>query len=168
MSKRLKWGLAILIVLSVALVAQATILQNYYLPLVYRQLPTPTPTPKTECLSGKVTGVCITELKYKGGSEEEVISVKNLSSSVEMKDWRLSSDSGNKFDLTFDFTLAKSATVKIWTKGGTNNSTNIYMNWPTEFWNDTSDCAYLRIPADGETVDAVCYGTSGLFFKPEQ
>ena len=103
MSKRLQWGLAILIVLSIAFVAQATVLQNYYLPLVYRQVPTPTPTPKTECLSGKTSGVCITDLEYKGGIDEEVISIKNLSSSVDMKDWRITSDTGNKFDITFDF-----------------------------------------------------------------
>jgi hypothetical protein len=168
MSKKLKWGLAALIVLSVAFVAQATVLQNYYLPLVYRQKPTPTPTPKTQCLSGKNSGVCVTELKYKGGIDEEVISIKNLSSSVDMKDWRITSDSGNKFDITFDFTLAKGATVKVWTKGGTNNSTNIYMNWPTEFWNDSKDCAWIKIPAESETVDGLCYGISGLFFEPVQ
>jgi hypothetical protein len=168
MSKRLKWGLATLIVLSVVFVAQATILQNYYIPLVYRQLPTPTPTPKTECLSGKTSGVCITDLDYKGGIDEEVISIKNLSSSIDMKDWRISSDTGSKFDITFDFTLAKGATVKVWTKGGTNNSTNIYMNWPTEFWKDNKDCAYIKIPDEGETVDGICYGVNGLFYEPTQ
>lgn len=85
-----------------------------------------------------------------------------------MEDWRISSDTGNKYDITFDFILAKGATVKVWTKNGTNNSTNIYMNWPTEFWKDNKDCAYIKNPDEGKTVDGVCYGVNGLFFEPTQ
>lgn len=71
--------------------------------------------------------------------------------------WRISSDSGNKFDLAQEFTLSTGASVNIWTKIGTNSSTNIYMNQTTEFWLNTSDCAYVK-DADGQKIDAICYG----------
>jgi hypothetical protein len=172
MSRKFKWFIAILVVLSVVIVAQATSLQSTYLPLVYNQeptatpthtpTPTVTPTPSTECLSGKDEGVCITDIIYKPTTSQldEVVSIKNLgSSSVEMEGWRLSSDSGNKFDITGEFTLPTGATVKVWTKSGDNTTTNIFMNRTTEFWNNNGDKAYLR-DNEGKVVDSICYGTA--------
>lgn len=172
MSRKFKWVIAILVVLSVVIVAQATSLQSTYLPLVYNQeptatpthtpTPTVTPTPSTECLSGKDEGVCITDIVYKPTTSQldEVVSIKNLgSSSVELEGWRLSSDSGNKFDITGEFTLPTGATVKVWTKSRDNTTTNIFMNRTTEFWNNHGDKAYLR-DNEGKVVDSICYGTA--------
>jgi len=175
MSSKLKWALAALIVLSVVIIAQATSLQSRYIPLAYNKylVATPTNTPKPgECLSGKTKGVCITDIDYKPITSEldEFVSIKNKgNSSVEMELWRVSSDSGNKFDLLDEFTLAVGSTVKIWTKNGDNNSTNIYMDREIQFWNDSKDCAYLKDLSDPKntiTIDGVCYGTSGLFYSP--
>ena len=173
MSSKLKWALAALIVLSVVIIAQATSLQSLYIPLAYNKylIATPTKTPKPgECLSGKTKGVCITDIDYKPTTSplDEFVSIKNKgNSSVDMELWRVSSDSGNKFDLLDEFTLAVGSTVKIWTKHGDNNSTNIYMDRDIEFWNDNSDCAWLKDASDSrKTIDGVCYGTNGLFYSP--
>jgi len=180
MSRKFKWVIAILVVLSVVIVAQATSLQSTYLPLVYNQEPTATPThtptptvaptPSTECLSGKDEGVCITDVIYKPTTSQldEVVSIKNLgSSSVEMEGWRLKSERGYKFIITGKFTLPIGATVKVWTKPGVNNSTNIYMNSATEFWKDNADCAYLRDNSEPErkTIDRICW-KDGHFYVP--
>lgn len=171
MSNKLKWSLAALIVLGVVFIAQATSLNSLYLPLVYNKylIATATNTPKpSECLSGKTKGVCITDIDYKPITSplDEFVSIKNKgNSSVDMELWRVSSDSGNKFDLLDEFTLSVGATVKIWTKHGDNNSTNIYMDREIEFWNDSTDCAYLKDDSR-KTIDGVCYGNNGLFYSP--
>jgi hypothetical protein len=173
MSNRLKWFLAALIALGVVFIAQATSLSSLYLPLVYNKylIATPTNTPKPgECLSGKTNGVCITDIDYKPITSplDEFVSIKNKgNSSVNMELWRVSSDSGNKFDLIDEFTLSVSATVKIWTKHGDDNSTNIYMDLENEFWNDSKDCAWLKDDSDPrKTIDGVCYGTNGQIYSP--
>ena len=180
MSGKFKWIIAILVVLSVVIIAQATSLQSTYLPLVYNQeptatpthtpTPTVTPTPSTECLSGKDEGVCITDVIYKPTTSQldEVVSIKNLgSSSVEMEGWRLKSERGYKFVITGEFTLPIGDTVKVWTKPGVNNSTNIYMNSATEFWKDNADCAYLRDNSEPtrKTIDRICW-KDGHFYVP--
>ncbi len=178
MSGKIKWIIAILAVLSVVLIAQATALQNIYLPLVYNQQPTATPTrtstptvaptPSTECLSGKKDGVCITDIIYKPTTSQldEVVSIKNLgSSSVELEGWRLKSERGYLFVITGEFTLPNGATIKVWTKSGVNNSTNIYMNSDTEFWKDNADCAYLKDNSEPtrKTIDSICW-KDGQFY----
>ena len=180
MSRKLKWVVLILVVLSVVTIAQATALQSLYLPLVYNQKPTATPTrtatptvtptPSTECLSGKKSGVCITDIIYKPTTSplDEVVSIKNLgSSSVELEGWRLISERGYKFDMTGEFTLPTGATVKVWTKPGDNNSTNIFMNRTTEFWKDNEDCAYLKDNSEPtrKTIDKICW-KDGRFYFP--
>ena len=180
MSGKIKWVIAILAVLSVVIIAQATALQNLYLPLVYNQEPTATPTrtstptvsptPSTECLSGKKDGVCITDIIYKPTTSklDEVVSIKNLgSSSVELEGWLLKSElRDSKFIVTGEFTLPKGATVKVWTKSGDNNSTNIYMNRDTQFWKDNEDCAYLKDnsePDRRKTIDSICWKVDNLY-----
>ena len=181
MSRKLKWVVLILVVLSVVTIAQATALQSTYLPLVYNQeptatptrtaTPTVTPTPSTECLSGKKSGVCITDIIYKPTTSplDEVVSIKNLgSSSVELEGWRLSGERRDyKFDITGEFTLPTGATVKVWTKPGDNNSTNIFMNRTTEFWKDNEDCAWLR-DENKDLVDSICWIADIQYYVPTQ
>jgi len=63
--------------------------------------------------------------------------------------------------------LSSSSTVKIWTKSGTNDSSNLYMNWPEQFWLDDADCAWLKDDSQPrKTIDAICYGISGLLYVP--
>jgi hypothetical protein len=73
-----------------------------------------------------------------------------------MEDWRISSDSGNKYDLTFKFSLSSNATVKVWTKSGDNDTDELFMDREEEFWNDHADCVYV-VDDDRDLIDAYCY-----------
>jgi len=106
-------------------------------------------------------------LAYTGGVSNESISIKNLgSSAVDMQNWRVVNDSSEKYDIP-KFSLSGSSTVKIWTKSGTNDNNDLYMNRTTQFWLDNQDCAYLRDDSQPrKTIDAICYGITGLMYIP--
>ena len=183
MKKNLMWVIAVCILLSIVMIVQAAQLNTIYMPVVFgskptpTQTPTPTKTPKPtstpapgQCLSGKTTGLCITSIVYKpltGGALNESISIKNLgSSAVDMENWRVVNDRSEKFDIP-KFSLSGSSTVQIWTKSGTNDSKNLYMDRTVEFWNDNMDCAYLRDDSQPrKTIDAICYGINGQLYVP--
>jgi hypothetical protein len=172
MSSKIKWVLAAVIVLSVVVIAQATALNNYYMPVIYvgpTITPTKTPTQKpTECIVQEFPvsklKVCFTDIVYKPTSSplDEWVTIKNLgNSAVDMEDWRISSDSGNKYDFP-KFTLNTGQTVKVWTKSGSNSSSTLYMNRTQEFWKDNKDCGYLKDDSR-TTINAFCYSTTGTF-----
>ncbi len=98
--------------------------------------PTRTPTPKP--------GVYIIDI-VSNPTTEEYIEIKNTSSNgVDMKEWAIKADwSGERYVFP-DFTLGGGKTVKVWSKVGTDTSTNLYWNLSTEVWKDTHDTAYLR------------------------
>jgi hypothetical protein len=121
-------------------------------------------------LTGKTSGLCITSIIYKpqsGGALNESISIKNLgSSAVDIENWRVVNDQSEKFDIP-KYSLNGNTTVKIWTKTGTDDSLNIYMDSSVQFWNDTKDCAYLRDDSQPrKTIDAICYGINGQLYIP--
>jgi hypothetical protein len=79
--------------------------------------------------------------------------------SVDMSGWLLrDEDPNNKFFFP-DFTLGPGQSVKVWTKAGFNDSSNLYWNRTEPVWDDHSDCIYLR-DADNNLVDALCYHES--------
>jgi hypothetical protein len=173
MSRKTKWGFAIVMVLSVVIIAQATTINNYYFPGVFAEptlTPTPTPTPKPKDCIVQIfpvskLKVCFTDIDFKptGSPLDEWVTIKNLgNSAVEMDSWRISSDSGNIYDFP-DFTLNTGQTVKVWTKNGTNSSSVLYMNRDTEFWKDNGDCGYLKSFDPRKTVNSFCYSSTGLF-----
>ena len=174
MSRKIKWVFAIIMVLSVVIIAQATAINNYYLPTIYvgpTITPTPTPTQKpTECIVQNFPvsklKVCFTDIVFKPTSSplDEWVTIKNLgNNAVEMEGWRISSDTGNKYEFP-KFTLKTGQTVKVWTKKGSNSSSQLYMNRDLEFWKDNRDCGYLKDSSDPRrTINAFCYPTAGLF-----
>jgi hypothetical protein len=113
--------------------------------------PTPTRTPTPE------PGVYIVDIVYDpNNSLDEYIEIKNTGSSVDMKDWWIKEDRyGNRYDFP-DFTLGKGDSVRVWTKIGTDNDTNLYMDRTTEFWHNSHDTALLR-DDEGEIVDSYDY-----------
>jgi hypothetical protein len=114
------------------------------------QTRTPTTTPKT--------GVYILEIYYNPPSSplNEYVSIKNLSGkAIVMTGWTLRDDSKNIYTFPV-FTLGQLATVKVWTKSGINDSSNLYWNSPVEIWNNHGDCAYLRNDKN-DKVDSTCY-----------
>jgi hypothetical protein len=182
MSSKIKWILAALMALSVVIIAQATAINNYYMPFVRLDptlTPTPTPTQKpTECINQvfpvSKLKVCFTDIVYKptGSSLDEWVKIKNLgNSAVEMEDWRIVSDSSSAtFKYIFPkFTLSAGQTVKVWTKIGTNSSSQLYMNRDVQFWKDNGDCGYLKDDTGdtGKKINSFCYSTN-RFFAPAQ
>lgn len=172
MSRKFKWIVAAVMVLSVVIIAQATANNNYYLPTIYvgpTITPTPTPTQKpTECIvqSFPVSKlkICFTDIDFKPTTSplDEWVKIKNIgNNSAEMEGWRISSDTGNKYDFPA-FTLKVGQTVTVWTKSGTNSSSVLYMNRELEFWKDNGDCGYLKDDSR-RTINSFCYSAAGLF-----
>ena len=179
MSRQIKWILAAVMVLSVVIIAQATAQNIRYMPIIhFAPSPTPTRTPTqkpTECIVQifpvSKLKVCFTDIVYKPTSSplDEWVTIKNLGdSAVEMEGWRISSDSSTEFKYEFpEFTLNKGQTVKVWTKNGTNSSTQLYMDREVEFWKDNGDCGYLKDDTR-RTINSFCYSTTGLFAPAEE
>jgi hypothetical protein len=78
--------------------------------------------------------------------------------SVDMTGWLLRDEGGNIFTFP-DFTLGPGQSVKVWTKVGSNNSSNLYWNRTEPVWDDHSDCIYLR-DAENNLIDSLCYNES--------
>ncbi len=173
MSNKYKWLIAAVVVLGIVFIAQASALNYYYMPMIYNEptiTPTPTATPKpTVCLNDKLPKVCFTGIDYKptGSELDEWVTVKNNgNSSVELENWRIASDSSTNFKYEFPkFTLNAGQTVKVWTKIGTNSTSNLYMNRTEQFWQDNSDCGYLK-DDERKTINSFCYGITGFFAAP--
>ena len=130
--------------------------------------PTPTPNP-SECLSPNFHGqdfyVCFTDIDYNPTSSplDEWVTIKNLgNSAIEMEGWRIVSDSSTSFKYEFPiYTLSSGQTVIVYTKVGTNSSSQLYMNQTQEFWKDNKDCGYLKNDSR-QTINSFCYSITGL------
>jgi len=122
-----------------------------YLPLVMRNhTPAPAPSP---------ANVQITYIEYNppgNDVEGEYVRIENLGgSATEMTKWTLRDDANHTF--TFPtFTLNAGATVRVWTKSGTNTSTDLYWGSGSAIWNNTGDTAYLR-DDHGNLIDTYSY-----------
>jgi len=176
MSSKIKWVLAAVMALSVVIIAQATAINNYFMPVIYvgpTITPTPTPTQKpTDCINQvfpvSKLKVCFTDIDYKptGSPLDEWVKIENFgNSAVELEEWRIASDSSTDFKYDFPkFTLKTGQTVKVWTKRGTNSSSQLYMNRNVEFWKDNADCGYLKDDTRRK-INSFCYSTN-RFFAP--
>lgn len=174
MSKKIIAVVFLLLAAGTIIGVRAAVEPYYYLPIVIKQstptptqtqtptttstptkTPTPTPTPTPE------PGVYIIDIVYdpSGDPLDEYVSIKNHESkSVDMTDWILRDENQNVY--TFPtFTLSAGATVKVWTKSGTNTSSNLYWGSSVPIWNDHGDCGYLR-DDDNNLIDAYCYAGS--------
>jgi hypothetical protein len=195
MSTKIKWLLALVLAVSVVIVARASLQNEYYLPIVYKQFTptitatvtrTPTQTPsvsptatRTATPTRTVTPKPIVwlndaELNGPGGPLDEWVSVKNSTDdTVDMTDWTLRDDNQNIYTFPDGFKLGEGDTVKVWSKDGDNSSSNLYWSFVPEneqeedngVWNDHGDCAYLR-DEDDDKVYGKCFEPSGAFFIP--
>ncbi len=105
--------------------------------------PTVTPTPSP----APTPNVRITHIEYNPpGSdvEGEYVLIRNFTGSVvNMTGWTLRDQAGHVF--TFPpFPLNPDASVRIWTKSGTNTAQDLYWGRSTAVWNNDGDIAYLR------------------------
>jgi hypothetical protein len=192
MANPLKWALALLFALSVIVVARASMQNEYYMPIVYKQAqptdtltptitttltPTPTltrtPTP-TRTATRTPTGTAQPNIDIEDivgdppePLEEYVLIENNDSKSYDMEDWYIKEDK-NGLRYTFpSFTLAGGASVRVWTGPGTNNANNLYWGRSEPAWGDDSDCGSLRKNKDDPAIDSLCY-ENGVFFEPLQ
>lgn len=116
---------------------------------------TPTPTPTVEPSATPTTvvlpNVQITTINYNPPGDDlagEFVQIQNYSSSaVDMTGWTLRDLANNVY--TFPtFTLAPGASVRLWTKSGTNTTTDLYWGRTTPVWNNDGDAAFLRNASD--------------------
>jgi hypothetical protein len=99
--------------------------------------PSPTPTPDVR--------IIYIEYNPPGSDVEgEYVLIQNFTSSpVNMTGWTLRDQAGNTF--TFPpFSLNPSASVRLWTKSGTNTLYDLYWGRGSAVWNNEGDTAYLR------------------------
>lgn len=191
MAKHLKWLIPIFIILAAVSAALAQSGTNpYYFPLVFKSEPTPTPsttptptsTPTKTPTPTKTKKPTVTStpkpnvyididnsvVAPQDDPLDEYIRIKNgTSKSVDMTGWLLrDEDPDNRFIFP-DFTLGAGKSVKVWTKAGFNDSSNLYWNRTEQVWNDHNDCVYLR-DEENVLIDSLCYHESlwsifGLF-----
>ncbi len=177
-----KTKLLIALLLAVSLITVVTALaDDIYLPLLPKY-PTNTPTPSptatqtptpTTTLTPTPTrtptptpGVSIVEIVYAPTNPlDEYIEIENTgNSSVDMEGWYIKTDRlGARYDFPNNFSLGSDKAVKVWTKTGTNNSSNLYWGRTEPVWNNNSDTGYLR-DDNGDIVDVYSYG--GLLKLP--
>jgi len=185
MSNKLKWLLGLLLAFSIVAVAQAALQEIYYLPIVYRQnTPTPsptttvtptvtrTPTP-TEVPTRTPTPIPLPDIRINDYEpnppdplEEWVEFKNNDNETIDMTDWRMRDEAGNKYYFPNNFKLSAGAKVKVWTGSGTNDSSNLYWGLSEPVWNDFGDCIYLHLldeHNDYVLVDSECYGLSSFY-----
>ena len=186
MSKQLKWTFAIVLALAVVMVAQAALQEFIYMPLVYRQstptssatitlTPTITPTGPTPTRTPTITPtpVPLPDIRIEDYEPdppnplEEWVEFKNYDNEViDMTDWRLRDEAGNKYYFPNNFKLSAGARVKVWTGSGTNDADDLYWGRSEEVWNNGGDCIYLHLLDEHNNyvrVDSLCYGLSSYY-----
>jgi len=174
--KNTKWLLLLIVTIGLISATTTALANTIYLPVVAKEAsPTPTLTQTpTQTLAVTFTptrtptrtptptlepGVYIVDINNNpegNDLETEYVEIKNEGdSSVDMTDWKLRDENQNVYTFP-DFSLKKGATVKVWTKAGTDTSSNLYWGLTEPVWNNKSDCAYLR-DDNNDLVDAMCY-----------
>ena len=103
--------------------------------------------------------VQITDIVYDPPGDDvqgEYVRIENSGGRpADMTDWTLRDDANHVF--TFPtFTLNAGASVRVWTKSGTDTATDLYWGSGAAIWNNTGDCAYLR-DSVGAAIDTYCY-----------
>lgn len=119
---------------------------------------TATSTPTTTPPAG-TTNVEIVSIDYNPPGEDlagEYVLLRNTgTSAANMTGWTLRDLANNSY--TFPaFSLATGAEVRLWTRGGTNDNSNLYWGRTQAVWNNDGDTAILR-DAGGSEVDRFSY-----------
>ncbi len=174
--KKIKWLFLSIITIGLISATTTALADTIYLPIVVKgatwtptQTQTPTVTPSITLTPTRTPtrtptptlepGVYIIDINNNPDGNDldtEYVEIKNEGDkSVDMTDWILRDENQNVFTFP-DFTLSKGAKVKVWTKAGTDNSSNLYWGKTEPVWNNKSDCAYLR-DDNNNLVDATCY-----------
>ena len=165
-TKQLRWFVAVIVLITTVGLVQMTANEMIYFPIVMVQsypamtftptispTPTRTPTPDTVLFVEVMNSVSDDPL-------DEYVSIRNYASrTMNLSGWFLRDDGPNRYDFPENFYIGRNQTVRIWTRGGVNTTTDLYWNNATEVWNDHEDCAYLRDYSGEEKllIDIYCY-----------
>ncbi|HWQ82987.1 MAG TPA: lamin tail domain-containing protein, partial [Anaerolineales bacterium] len=96
-------------------------------------------------------------------NDEYILIANGGNDDVNLEEWWINSEFITRgvfdYQIPDNFILDTDDSVKIWTKSGTNNNSNLYMAKATPVWRNSGDCGYLRDNTDDhELVDRWCYG----------
>ncbi|MDY7078027.1 MAG: lamin tail domain-containing protein, partial [Chloroflexota bacterium] len=75
----------------------------------------------------------------------------------DMTGWTLSNEKANTYFFPTGFILPGKASVRVWTKSGTDADAELYWGYEGEVWDNQSDTTYLR-DNRGTVVDALGWG----------
>lgn len=175
-TQKMKWLLILIVTIGLISATTTALANTIYLPVVAKD-PSPTPTlTQTPTMTLAVTftptrtptrtptptlepGVYIIDINNNPDGNDldtEYVEIENDGdSSVDMTDWKLRDENQNVYTFP-DFTLKKGAKVKVWTKDGTDTSSNLYWGLTEPVWNNKNDCAYLK-DENGNRIDDYCY-----------
>ncbi len=123
---------------------------SVYLPVVsYYATPTPIDT------TAAVTIVSI-QANPSGSALDEYVEIRNDDSKdVQLKDWTLRDNQGNKYTFP-SFVMTAGRTCRIFTGDGESFWCGFGYQRSTPVWDNTSDCAYLR-DSTGKEISKKCY-----------
>ncbi|MEF3274553.1 MAG: lamin tail domain-containing protein [Chloroflexus sp.] len=115
-----------------------------------------------EHLIAEPPNVSITYIEYDPPGNDldgEFVVITNASHEpVDLTGWTLI-DEGSKHSYTFPpFTLAGGAEIKLWTKAGVDDATNLYWGSRRPIWNNSGDSAVLR-DANGNLISRYTYAS---------
>ena len=134
-----------------------------YLPLVIKAS-TPTPMPTATATPLPPADVNIVYILYNPSGDDvvgEYIRLQNVGgSAANLTGWTLSDADGRVYAFPTNFTLSANATVQIWTKGGTNTTTDLYWGQNLGIWTNTGDTATLRNSSNA-VIDVCSYSGGG-------
>jgi hypothetical protein len=168
MMKRTKWALAALLTLAALVLITAASLalsEPIFFPVVYKQptftpTPTPTATATPTPTATPQAAVMITHIEADPSGpdiEGEFVTVKNQTGqSVNMTDWTLKDRTSVTFAFPDNFSLGSGKSVDVWSKEGTNTSSDLYWGLSSPIWDNVKDCGYLY-DEDDDLVDEFCY-----------
>jgi len=103
--------------------------------------------------------VQITYIEYNPPGDDvqgEYVRIRNQGGQpADMTGWTLRDEANHTFTFP-SFTLGVIATVRVWTRSGSNTATDLYWGSGSAIWNNTGDTAYLRNDV-GQLVDTYSY-----------
>lgn len=111
-------------------------------------LPNLTASKKTDDINVTISGINFTA---------EWVEIKNNGSDVNLTNWSISDTANHRY--IFNIVLPANASVKLHTKQGVDNLTDLYWGYKISVWNDGGDTATLT-DASGTVVDKYTYNKS--------
>jgi len=136
--------------------AQTALAQEFiYLPLIVGAGGEPPPT---------ASDVKLVQIVYNPDGDDvagEYVEIRNDGSAQDMSGWSLADEAGAKYNFPAGYNLQASASVKVWTKAGTNTTTDLYWGNNRAIWNNDGDTADLKDDADA-LIDSCTYTGGGV------